>query len=223
MVRAHPSQQGRCPDAAQLAAFFEGALDRSQRSEVVAHVARCRECRAALGALGQMSPSELPVIPRELLEAAAGRSSPHLWRGRAAAVLAAAASVLFAVAVTWQSPGGSGNDDSPPALATPSERPDDVRARAGAGTPQLMEPKVGATLSMSTRFEWTPVEGAVQYQLHVLTGTGDIVLDEATTATTLEMAHPGDRPGPYYAWVSALLTDGRRVQSPVVRLAGPAR
>jgi hypothetical protein len=213
-----------CPDAAQLAAFFEGALDRSRRSDVVAHVARCRDCRAALGALGQMSPSELPVIPRELLEAAAGRSSPHLWRGRAAVVLAAAACVLFAVAVTRQSPEQPGNGSSPPALATPSARPDEVRAGAEVGTPHLTEPKVGGTLSASTRFEWTPVEGAVQYQLHVLTGTGDIVVDEATTATNLELAVADGTPaGPYYAWVSAQLTDGRRVQSAVVRLAGPAR
>lgn len=86
-----------------------------------------------------------------------------------------------------------------------------------------MAPEVGAVLSSSTRFQWTPVAGAVQYQLHVLTGDGDVVFDATTAETAIDFAGAPERQGPFYAWVAAQLTDGRRVQSAVVRLAGPTR
>lgn len=222
MVRAHFSTRGSCPDAAELAGFFEATLPQSQRLAIVSHAATCPECRATLGALGKMSESHVPVVPRELYEAAGNPPSRHHLRPVAAA-LAAAACVLFAVSVARQVPEQTSSAISTPAVATSPERPDDVRARTPGETPQLMEPKVGATVAASTRFEWTPVAGAVQYQLHVLTGDGDVVFDATTVATTIEYRGADARQGPFYAWVSAHLTDGRRVQSPVVRLAGSAR
>ena len=221
MDRAQPATRGACPDAAELSTFFEGRLTDAHRADVAAHLADCPECRAALGALGRLTTSELPMVPPALLEAAAGRPSRRRWR-RAAAVMAAAACVLFAVSIARQSPEQPAGTVSTP-VAIPSEPPDDVRARTPGAAPQLMEPKAGATLSTPTRFEWTPVAGAVQYQLHVLTGDGEVVFDATTAATRIEVANAGERQGPFYAWVSAQLTDGRRVQSAVVRLAGPAR
>lgn len=210
-----------CPDAAELAAFFDGKLEDPHSADLVAHAASCPECRAALGALGRLTTSEPPVVPAALLDAAAGRPSRPRW-GRAAAVIAAAACLLFAVSISRNAPEQPGTAVSTPA-AIPSEPPDDVRAKAPGAAPQLMAPKVGATLGTPTRFEWTPVAGAVQYQLHVLTGEGDIVFDATTTDTGIEYSGAAERPGPFYAWISAQLTDGRRVQSAVVRLAGPAR
>jgi hypothetical protein len=221
MDRAQPSTRSACPDAAELSAFFEGRLDESRRADVIAHLADCAECRAALGALGRLTTSGLPMVPAALLETAAGRPSRPRWT-RAAAVIAAAACVLFAVSISRDAPEQPGTAVSTPA-AIASEPPDDVRAKAPGAAPQLMEPKVGATLSTPTRFEWTPVAGAVQYQLHVLTGDGEIVFDATTTETGIEYAGAGERAGPFYAWISAQLTDGRRVQSAVVRLAGTAR
>lgn len=221
MDRAQPSTRNACPDAAELAAFFEGRLDGSRRADVVAHLADCAECRAALGALGRLTTSELPMVPAALLDAAAGRPSRPRW-GRAAAAMAAAACVLFAVSISRNAPEQPGTAVSTPAAISP-EPPDDVRAKAPGAAPQLMAPEVGATLGAPTRFEWTPVAGAVQYQLHVLTGDGDIVFDATTTDTGIEYSGAAERPGPFYAWISAQLTDGRRVQSAVVRLAGPAR
>ena len=222
MNRAPSSTPANCPDPAELAVFFEGKLTDVQRPDIVAHVANCLECRNALGALGRMSASELPEVPSELRTIAAGHLSFRRWRS-AAAVLAAAACVLFAVSIARQSPEQAGNSASTPGVAVPSDSPDDVRARTAGGAPQLMEPKGGATLSSSTRFEWTPVAGAVQYQLHVLTADGEVVFDATTAATSIEFGGAEDRQGPFYAWVAAQLTDGRRVQSAVVRLAGPAR
>lgn len=221
MDRAQPSARSACPDAAELSTFFEGRLTDAHRAHLVAHLADCPECRATLGALGRLTTSEPPVVPSALIEAAAGRPSRPHWR-RAAAVMAAAACVLFAVSIARQSPEQPGTGISTPG-AIPSEPPDDVRAKAPGTAPQLMAPEVGATLGTPTRFEWTPVAGAVQYQLHVLTGDGDIVFDATTTETGIEYSGAAERPGPFYAWISAQLTDGRRVQSAVVRLAGPAR
>ena len=221
MDRAQPSTRSACPDAAELSTFFEGRLADAHRPRLVAHLADCPECRAALGALDRLTTSELPMVPAALLEAAAGRPSRPRW-GRAAAVMAAAACVLFAVSISRNAPEQAGTAVSTPA-AIPSEPPDDVRARAPGAPPQLMEPKVGAMLGTPTRFEWTPVAGAVQYQLHVLTGDGDIVFDATTTETGIEYSGAAERPGPFYAWISAQLMDGRRVQSAVVRLASPVR
>lgn len=201
--------------------MFEARLDDSTRADLVAHVADCEACRAALGALGRLTTSALPVVPPALLDAAAGRLSRQRW-ARVVAVVGAAACVLFAVSVARQSP-EQRDAVSTPGVANPSETPDDVRARTAGAAPQLVEPRVGATLSTPTRFEWTPVAGAVQYQLHVLTGDGDIVFDATTAATTIDFGGPDGRQGPFYAWVSAQLTDGRRVQSAVVRLAAASR
>jgi hypothetical protein len=210
-----------CPDPAELAAFFEGRLNDAHRADLVAHVANCEECRAVIGALGAMSVSEMPVVPAAMVEAAAGARQDRRWRP-AAAVVAAAACVLVVVAISRQSPEQPGSSTATPGLAT-SSVPDDVRAKTQGVAPLLMEPKVGATLSTPTRFEWTPVDGAVQYQLHVLTGDGDIVFDATTQATGIDVDGAGERQGPFYAWVSAQLTDGRRVQSAVMRLAGQVR
>ena len=209
-----------CPNAAELSTFFEGTLDAAQRAGLVLHLADCEECRAVLGALGRLT-SELPVVPPGLLDAATDRPTRSRG-GRVAAVVAAAACVLFAVSIARQAPEQSAIQSATPAAAG-SEQPDDVRARTAGAAPELREPKVGAMLSSATRFEWTPVAGAVQYQLHVLTGDGDVVFDATTAATTIEYGGREEQQGPFYAWVSAQLTDGRRVQSAVVRLAGPSR
>lgn len=211
-----------CPEAAELASFFEGRLSGGQRATVLAHLADCAECRTALGALGRLDASRLPAVPASLLDAAAGRRSRSPRRDVAVAV-AAAACVLLAVSVARQAPEKPGDAISTPGVAIPSQPTDDVRAKSVSAVPQLMEPRAGAALSTPTRFEWTPVAGAVQYQLHVLTGDGDIVFDATTTETGIEYSGAAERPGPFYAWISAQLTDGRRVQSAVVRLAGPAR
>jgi hypothetical protein len=221
MNRARSSMPGACPDAAELSTFFEGRLADARRTDMVAHVADCGECRAALGALERLTASEPPVVSSALLDAAAGRPARARW-GRVAAVMAAAACVLFAVSISRNS-----SEQPVPAVSTPgaipSEPPDDVRAKTPGTAPQLMAPKAGASLGTPTRFEWTPVAGAVQYQLHVLTGDGEVVFDATTTETGIEFLGVGERPGPFYAWISAQLTDGRRVQSAVVRLTGPAR
>ena len=62
---------GACPDAAELAAFFEGRLEDTQRASFAAHASSCPECRAALGALGRLTTSEPPLVPSALLDAAA--------------------------------------------------------------------------------------------------------------------------------------------------------
>ena len=177
-------------------------------------------CRDLIGGLDRVDAREAPAVPPMLLEAASRTQRPRLTR--TAVAVAAAACVLLAVSVSRQMYVQQGAPDPVPP-GTASSDLDEVRNRPAGQIPQLVEPRGNQHLAARTRFAWSPVIGAVQYEIRVLTGDGEIVWNEVTSATDLEFAGPARAAGPYYAWVTAQLTDGRRVQSGVVRLAGSSR
>jgi hypothetical protein len=85
----------------------------------------------------------------------------------------------------------------------------------------VLEPPAGATLGTdAVAFRWTAVVDAVQYRVQVLTDDGSVVWSASTAGTTI--GFKPDTPLPtgktYYAWVSAQLPEGRRLQSAPVRL-----
>ena len=222
MTPADHPQAGPCPDAAHLAAFHDGTLDHAAFDAVVAHTADCLRCRDLIGALERMRTADLPLVPETLKRDAAG-PSPTVRRWQWPAAAAVAASLLVAVSLSRdaRTPG-----QEVPTTAQPQALPgaDDVRALGVGASPVLLVPESGQALGESpVTFRWTPVAGALQYRVQVLNGDGDIAWSATTSETSLEFGGKVESGRAYYTWVSAQMPDGRRVQSPVVRLTGPER
>jgi hypothetical protein len=211
---------GPCPEPALIAGFLDATLSEGERGHVIAHMSTCARCREAVGAIDRMSRQKLPLVPPVLMQSAArGVSRRNAWRWPAA-VGAAAACLLLAVSVSR----APNPPKAQPGTTAPDPHVDDVRTTAAAAVPVLQAPPPGTTIGAApVAFRWTPVAGAVQYRVQVLDAEGGIVWSATTAGTTLEFSGTVAGAGPYFAGVAAQLADGRRVQSPVVRLVGQTR
>lgn len=216
-----------CPDAHMLAVLIEQGASLADRPGLVEHLAACEDCRQLVGALGRMNDAGLVPVPDELFATAVavtGAGRPALARRWQ---MAAAAACLIIGVGLWRGVVSPSNTDT--GATAVSSSPPTVDAMRGTGPlepPRLLEPPADGTVGGAPIvFRWTPVDRAVQYRVQLLSADGDIVWSETTSETSLrfDRALAGGTGLQYYAWVAAQMPEGRRLQSPVVRLAGPAR
>ncbi len=210
----------RCPDEREVAAFFDGTLAGRERERMEAHLARCVSCREQIALLARLSDAPLPEsVPddwltraRGLVQAPRKRDSRRYWRW--AVVAAATACILFVAVVVTRRPVRR-------EVSTPSAS--GMRGIAApSSSPRLISPTPGAILDgRDLEFRWTPVPGAVQYRVSVLTADGDIVWQQDSEGSSAKL--PADvrlKAGQkYFVWIRASLRDGNSARSQAVRFS----
>lgn len=216
----------QCPDPHVLAALLDRGASVDADRAVIEHVAGCAGCRRVIGGLGRATDVALPQVPDALMAQAMTLGAPDTAVGgmRWWQAAAAAACVLVAVGL-WQGTPWQQIDNPDRPLGGAAAPVDAVRGTGPAEPPQILEPLPEAAIgSVPVVFRWTPVEGALQYRVQLLTSGGDIVWTGTTAETSMRFEGPAAVPGgQYYAWVAAQLPDGRRLQSTIVPLTGQTR
>ena len=205
----------RCPDEMQLAAFVELRLAGSERTRVEAHIAGCEYCLGQVGALERLQdaaplddvPSRMLAAARELASRGSRAAKPAWYWGAAAA-----ATACLVVAVTF------GVRPPQAGLVSHSQM---VRGTTGHATaaPEVLFPREAAVVPRSAlEFRWAHVEGALFYEVRVMTTAGDLVWETRPDHTEVRMPPTvrlpnGER---YYVSVSAWLAEGKTIKAPVV-------
>lgn len=208
-----------CPDDPEIAAFFENTSGARSRARVAQHLAACGHCRARLGMLARLARIEdREDVPEDLLARAkqlpsGGRTGLRTWHAAMAAAVVVLAIGLF-VGGGWFAGLGPGGHPADPGGETPARQ---LRSLDHEGLrPRILNPAADAELGPgAVVFRWTPVEGALRYQVLLLDESGRPLLAQQLEATTWEFddvseLQPGRR---YYVRVIAELTDGRAAAS----------
>lgn len=216
----------QCPDPHVLAALLDRGASVDADRAVIEHVASCAACRRLIGGLGRATDVALPQVSDALMAQAMTLGAPDTAAGgmRWWQAAGAAACVLVAVGL-WRGTPWQQTDSPDGPVAGASATVDEVRGAGPAEPPQMLEPRPDAVIgAVPVVFRWTPVEGALQYRVQLLTSGGDIVWTGTTAETSMRFEGPAAvSGGQYYAWVAAQLPDGRRLQSTIVRLIGQTR
>jgi hypothetical protein len=218
----------RCPDEMRLAAYADGRLAASDRERLSKHLAGCEYCLgqvATLAKLAEMPPVEVSadlmaraakLVPRAKLvpdSAPAGRSQQWRW---AVAATATAALVLVIVPMLRQPL------VTPPVSVADSEPRVVRQAPSATSRPEIKFPAEGETVAApDLEFRWSGMDGALFYELTVVTFEGDVAWQGQVDSTHARLPvaivlMPGRR---YYVSVSAFLAQGKTVKSPPIGFA----
>ena len=207
-----------CPDAHALSAYVEGKLDEPARAAMTRHLADCDRCLESVALAARLQGGDAPVVPPLLLARARelGRGSVRSPLVRWAPALASAAVILLAAFVYLQPRTAPSTGDG----VAPAERPRDVRSgdEIAAG-PVITAPVEEGVLSGSpVRVEWSPVAGAVLYDIRIAAEDGALVWDgRAAAGATAIVAEAQLQTGHrYYVTVTAQGAGDRRVRSRAV-------
>jgi len=106
----------------------------------------------------------------------------------------------------------------PAATSQPAVRRDSLRAApARPSAPSLLWPREGESLPAGElHFRWHRFDGALAYELRLVTADGDLVWSARTSEEEIQPPadlplHPGEK---YFVWVLARLPEGKSVKSP---------
>jgi hypothetical protein len=236
--RVKPASPGwRCPSAEQVAAYLEQRLAGDDKARFEAHLAHCDFCIGLLSFLVRQQEAEEHVeVPALLVrqavdavpeEASASRS----WRWVLAPALAA---IVVASTVLLKSPQPAQftPPDVPappvatttPPMSVPKSQSRPVRTPEirSLTTPttglQLLEPLPGSIVrGEELHFRWKAVVNAAYYEIRVVNSEGDPVWRAESTGPTAQVpASLSLRPGKYFVWVRAHLSDGRTLKSETI-------
>ncbi|MCI0535202.1 MAG: hypothetical protein L0Z50_08235 [Verrucomicrobiales bacterium] len=228
-----------CPDEVTLAAFADGQL--AHADGVENHVADCRRCRAQVAFLAQGSDfaqdADISVALLARAEALGAKGmttavSPA-WRWATAAAVTACLVLAISLRikddgldVVFPPPTPPGLDSAspraePPAPPQPnppgSESQRTVRgAEASQTLPNMLQPREGAEIFGTLRFQWQPVSGSLFYEVRVTSAAGDPVWQsERVTGPEVQLPSgiqlaPGEK---YFVWVVAFLPESKTVRS----------
>jgi hypothetical protein len=206
----------RCPDEIRLAAYADGNLPADDQEKLSKHLADCEYCLgqvAALVKLADMAPGAVSedlvaravnVVPRG---APAGKS--QVWRWAAAAT--ATAALVLVISPMLREPVVT------QPVPEPKAEPRAIRQAPSATSRPIIEfPAEAQTVTMpDLEFRWSGMDGALFYEVSVVTFEGDVVWQGQADSTharlpaTVVLA-PGRR---YYVSVSALLAQSKTVKS----------
>lgn len=179
-----------CLSPETLFALIEGTAPEAERLRALRHVGACRRCRDEL---------ELIRLAGDVASRVATRRVP--WR-----TLAAAAAVVFvAGGLLWRAqPWG---EDTP-------------RGAAPSAAVRLLAPGDDGPVPLPLSLAWSPVRGARQYAVEILTpeGTPAFAVATADTAVVVPSAAGLIAGVEYRWWVRATLEDGAQVRSLARRL-----
>jgi hypothetical protein len=208
----------RCPDEIQIAAFADGNLSADEREKLSKHIADCEYCLGQVAALAKLAEAAPVDVSGDLIARAvklvprgtpAGRS--HGWRWAAAAT--AAAGLVFAIMPLLQKPVVT------QPVAAKAEARAVRQAPSVASRPEIEFPSEGQAVgAQDLEFRWRGMDGALFYEVSVVTFEGDVVWHgqadntHARLPATVVLA-PGHR---YYVSVSALLSQGKTVKSSTI-------
>jgi len=217
----------RCPDEALVVAWVEGRLEGARRDAVESHLSECDFCLGQVGFLsraGDLGPP--PAVPTHLLALAQGERPGLIGHLRPATLVAAAASLVLALAVVVP----RGREGSLPGVPR-FDRPDSVSPAApsadrilrngqnAAGDPRILSPSEGENVPREgLELRWREVAGSLFYTVQLVDSKGDVVWEGRTEAARLTLpAEVALAPGQtYFAWVLAHLPSGASVRSPAV-------
>ena len=209
----------RCPDETRLAAYADGNLAADEREKLSKHLSGCEYCLGQVAALVKLADAAPVALSEDLVARAvnlvprdtpAGRSQGWRW---AAAATAAAALVLVFVPMLREPPVTR-------PITEPKVEPRAVRqAPSATSRPGIEYPAEGQTVAaLDLEFRWSGMDGALFYEVSVVTFEGDVVWRTQADSTHARLPStvvltPGRR---YYVSVNALLAQGKTVKSPPV-------
>jgi hypothetical protein len=242
MIRAKTLSQSAhrrwtCPSAEQVAAYLEQRLAADDKARFEVHLASCDFCIGLISSLVRQQEAEKQVeapglLVRQAIDAVPEKASARRsWRWMFAPALA---TIVVASAVLLKSPRpaqfASPNLSAPaveqtappgPVLQSQSRPPrtPEVRSlKTPASSLQLLEPPSGSTVrGEGLRFRWKAVAKAAYYEIRVVNSEGDPVWRAESTDAAAQV--PTDlslRPGKYFVWVRAYLSDGRTLKSDTI-------
>ncbi len=240
-----PERTRRCPEDDVLAAFVERRLQLPRQEQVEAHVSACPYCLQQVGFVLNVQDADLPQVPSALLARVAKPTRrPWLadlsWRWAPATVALAGVVVVASVVMRQEPAAPSAESERPPvrqqtpaagpALSAPvAEAPGATRdvpspretrsqAPAAARALQLLEPRPGAVVTAEGfDLRWTPVPGALFYEVRVSTASGQMVWSGKVEREQVHVpSDAGFRPGAHYAWVRAHLPGGKLIRADAV-------
>ena len=212
-IRANPPRRSAergwwCPDDQILAAYADTRLEGAARGRLEKHLASCEFCRGQVAAMAKLAEEPLPDVAPGLIARAeslrAPRRAPN-WRWAAAAGAVACLALVMTPLLR--------RSEAPPKI----EEPRVVRqAPSAAIRPELQFPLDGAEVAgQNLELRWRGMEGALFYEVRILTADGDEVWKGRSDGTSVRV--PDDAAlaagQKYYVWVSALLPDGKSAKS----------
>jgi hypothetical protein len=204
-----------CPDDDRLAAYLDGRLVDAEHEGIERHMAACAFCADRVGAITRLlrDVGETGVVPDEAL-ARALRLGRHRRAWGVPRWAAAAAVVLAVVGVSNWLPldrQGIGND-----------QPDTRTLESTLPALEVIFPDPGLSVAAERLvFRWQPVEDSLHYDVRIVTGGGDLVVEQRTSQPEWEL--PDDLAlspdTEYYVRVGALMPDARTIRSEHVRFS----
>jgi hypothetical protein len=223
-----------CPDVTSIAGFFERNSARAEQDRLVEHLAACAYCRARLGVLARLAEDggagleqAQEQVPEDVLarvkQLARPKRNPEdhrrqgqsrWWPAAAVAAVGVLAVGLFVNVDRFSGTPLPGADRTSPGNAAGERQQRSVDG--SALEPRILYPGYGARLNRAAvGLRWTPVEGALHYEVTLLSDSGDLLLSERVQGTHWAPAQPpalqsGER---YYLRVTARLADGRATGS----------
>ena len=230
LLRSHTfssnAQNRECLDESRCGRLIDGQLTDKEREAIVRHLADCRNCLDLVAGLVELQRHNVDSIPPDLVAAALAlapeqQSIPAYLQYQWQTKVAVAASLFLLVgALVWQYEAildlkSTYNSSQP----TVEERAD---VRIGARDQErvnIISPIGDANVDPDDiKFQWSPVDRSVFYQVQLLSDDGDVVWESRTENTNIQL--PQDlqlsSAGGYFLWVKAHLSDGKTIKSKVV-------
>lgn len=233
-----------CPDETELAAFAEGAFSQQERlrARIERHLGECGACRSQVAFLVRMQrPASEPLPPTQWMArveaiASAPARPAREWRWVAAPV-AVAAAVVIAVVMWVRVPHSpdrpvdhatAGQAAGPPVVASalrepqvspaPRRSPDVVRNPSRGASIKVLSPVEGSKVQPGSSIRWRAVEGALYYNVRLLSADGDVIWDAKADrpACSIPPDIRSSTDGKAFLVIHAFLASGKTVESPVV-------
>ena len=213
-----------CPEETEYAGLIDGTLPDEERARLADHLAHCQKCLDLVTFLVGVQDRPQDQVPQELLAAAlkmgSGRQPIRLpARFQWQAALATAAGVILVVSVLFTQYPKLTDVLMPDDPSQPADS-DSVRVnRLGQDQLAIMFPAQGATIDSSEpEFRWSSVDQSLYYEIQVLSDNGDILWEDQTEKTRLQLPPEFtlDHNTNYFVWVRVYLPDGRTIKSKAV-------
>jgi hypothetical protein len=226
LFRTEAGQNARrrwgCLKDEEIAAFADRRVAARERQQMEAHLEKCSFCREQVAFLARTNEVAVPEsVPAAWLARAGALADSRgskgaRWWWRWQTVAAAAACLVLVSVVTLR----RAHQETPSAPAPGMASSSNVRGVGGlALIPELIWPVPGAVVSArGLEFRWKPVAGAMEYQISVVTASGDLVWEQKMEGTSVRLPgsvslSPGQK---YFVWIRAYMQGGKEVRSKAV-------
>jgi len=229
------SRAWNCPKEEAIAAYVDGNVDATARSRVESHLADCAHCRGLVADVVKMKERELPAVPLQLKQRAAGLTTPRtrrmqwiLWPAVATGAACALIVTLLlrspeqvnlpSIPLAATTPTVIAKSEPAPALRQPSGEVE-RKLTASGHLPMIIFPQKNNVVTPGQlEFNWKAIPQARYYEIRVVTADGDLVW--SGQSENLNLKPPSNlqlKDGPYFVWLSAYIEGGAVQKSAPVR------